>query len=268
MRHLFKIYLLFIVSISISAQESEEAKVVLGNYIFTSSFQTNEETNFYGKPINNQTTIHEAGSIVNVLENKGDSVIVQYYRKRKISNPNETQKNEANTFNMIYYKDANTLKYYKIKKEDFIKVASPYYAWYKGATAGIYSVPFKLRFNNFDFEQNLNIGMSIGVQYRINKKIDDRWIIEPNVGIGLAKINLNSKNSSVDNERTASAFSISTGLILRFNTAINAGVFVGWDLLSNSDSDANWIHDKKPWLGLGINIGFNISEGKKSKEKN
>ncbi|WP_272149426.1 hypothetical protein [Tenacibaculum aiptasiae] len=265
MKTIMTLCLLFIISTSV-AQENKEEKLKPGNYIFTSPFQTNEETDFNGKVLNNTSTLHKIGNIINLISIKGDSVILQYYRSKKFSDT--TKKIKETTFNTTYYKSGNVLKYYKIKIDDFKKVTSPYYPRYKGASAGIYSVPFKLRFNNFDFEQNLNIGINIGLQYRINKKINDRWILEPNFGIGLAKVNLNSKNSNVTESRTASAFSVSTGLILHLSKTINAGCFIGWDFLSNSDANTNWVHNKKTWLGLGINIGFNISDSKATTKEN
>lgn len=266
MKLILRLYLLLMTTSILFSQNNEETEIKLGNYIFTSSFETKVITDFYGTTISKTSTIHRANSIVNAIKIINDSVIVQYYKAKELSN--KKQESKGQKFNSTFYENDNQLKYYKIKIDDFKKVTTYYYNRYKGVAAGIYSVPFKLRFNDFDFEQNLNVGISIGCQYRISKKIDHRWFLEPNIGIGLAKINLNSKNSDVQDSRTASAFSLSSGLILHFSKTINAGCFVGWDFLSNTDSDTNWIHNGKTWLGLGINIGFNISEGKVSKEKN
>ena len=253
-------------NLAIISQEIKKEIPKEGNYIFTSSFQTFSETTFNGTSINTTRTLHNAGSIISVIVAKKDSVVIQYYKSKVFSDT--IKKLKETTFNSLYYENNGTLKYYKIDHDDFLRVTTPYYSRYKGASAGFYSVPFKLRFNTFDFEQNLNIGINVGVQYRLNKKIDDRWILEPNFGVGLAKINLNPKNSDVLESRTASAFSLSTGLMLHFSEKINAGYFIGWDFLSNADADVNWIHNQKLWLGLGINIGFSISKSKQSKEKN
>ncbi len=236
-------------------------KIELGNYIFTSSYETNFTTNFNGSQnTSSEKTIHQFGSIVKVIKITDKNVIIQYLKFN-----NNLVKNKK-----FYYEVNNTfLKYYKIKIDDFIKVTTRYYSVYKGAIAGLYSIPFKLRFNDFDFEQDLNLGVSIGIQYRLSKKIDNRWILEPNIGIGLTKVNLNNQNSDVIEARSASAFTWSLGMILRFSQKINLGVFVGRDFLSKLDSNTNWKHNGKTWLGLGLNIGLSTSGSKDSvKEKN
>ncbi len=263
----FKIIFLLCVMSAQAQKQITNTKIEFGNYIFTSDFQTNYTTDFNGEKIQEERIIHHIGSIINAIKVVNDTtVIIQYYKSKSYAN--NDNKIKGNTFNEKYFKSDNILKYFKIKIDDFLKVTTKYYSLYKGASAGFYSVPFKLRFNNFDFEQELNIGLSIGAQYRLSRKLKDRWILEPNIGVGLAKIDLNSKNSNVDESRTASAFSISSGLLLRFSKNINAGLFVGWDFLANEDSDTNWEHDGKAWLGIGINIGFNISNSKESKETN
>lgn len=139
---------------------------------------------------------------------------------------------------------------------------------YKGVRAGIYTIPFKLRFSDFNFEKDLNLGVSIGLQYRLSKMLDERWILEPSFGIGLTKINLtsNNTNNSINKNRSATAFTASVGLILRFSEKINAGLFFGKDYLGLSDKDTNWIYNGETWVGLGINIGFSISKEKIIKE--
>ncbi len=263
----FKLILLFCVVTTQAQQQNTNTKIELGNYIFTSAFQTNYTTDFNGKNESKEIVVHNIDRIVNAIKIVNDStVIIQYYKSKIYSN--ESKKAKGNVFNQTYFNNENTLKYFKIKIDDFLRVTTKYYSLYKGASAGFYSVPFKLRFNNFDFEQELNIGLSIGAQYRLSRKLKERWILEPNFGVGLAKIDLNSKNSNVTEARTASAFSISSGLLLRFSKTINAGLFVGWDFLANEDANTNWTHDGKAWLGIGINIGFNISNSKESTEKN
>jgi len=37
---------------------------------------------------------------------------------------------------------------------------------------------------------------------------------------------------------------------------------LGWDHLSSADNKADWRYNRKPWLGLGINVSF--SEADKS----
>ena len=81
---------------------------------------------------------------------------------------------------------------------------------------------------------------------------------------------MNSKNtdSIVTTERTANALTLSSGVLLRFSEKINLGLFGGWDFLSKTDKDTNWIYDRKLWIGVGINISFNSSGEKRESKGN
>ena len=167
-------------------------------------------------------------------------------------------------------KNGEKLKYFKISKKDFNKVCTKYFNRWLPVTAGIYSIPFKIRPKNFEFEQDLNLGVSLGFPFRIFKTSETKWIVEPNIGIGITKINLNSKNtdSIVTTERTANALTLSSGVLLRFSEKINLGLFGGWDFLSKTNKDTNWIYDRKLWIGVGINISFNSSGEKRESKGN
>jgi hypothetical protein len=172
--------------------------------------------------------------------------------------------------NTFYQKstETNNIIVHCIPRNDFEKVTAEVYSYFKGVKAGFYTIPFKLRFDDFDFEQNINFGMNIGFQFRFNKLIEDKWLYEPSFGIGLSSIQLNTKNSDALEDRSASAFTLTSGVILHFDENINLGIFGGVDLLGNSDKDINWKHNGKPWLGIGINVGFAVSKAKESDLKN
>ncbi len=241
--------------------------ILYTQYCFSQELQTNHSFNTNYK--NQITKInYKAGYKVKVINiepasdgnEKKDKIIftVNKFKTGKV----------GDSLNKILYKKANDFITHKMSREDFIKFTNPIYPYFRGVRAGFYTIPFKIRISDFDFEQNINFGMNIGFQFRFNKKIDDRWLYEPSIGIGLSSINLNNKNSNVTEERTASAFSTSFGLILHFDKNINLGIFSGLDLLGNNDKEVNWKYDKKPWLGIGINIGFSLSEGKGNGSKN
>ncbi|WP_299889293.1 hypothetical protein [uncultured Lacinutrix sp.] len=173
-----------------------------------------------------------------------------------------------NDLNKKFVEKDSTLLTHSIEKSKFNKYTTQVYSNFKGVRAGFYTIPFKIRIDDFDFEQNINFGMNIGFQFRFNREIKEKWLYEPAIGIGLSTINLNNKNSDVEKDRTASAFSISSGVILHFDKNINLGLFYGLDLLGNNDKETNWKYNKKPWLGIGINIGFSISESKGTELKN
>ncbi|NJX16344.1 hypothetical protein ABI125_07105 [Tamlana crocina] len=166
------------------------------------------------------------------------------------------------------------IKTHRLPLNKFKDLTAEVYTRFKGVSAGVFTVPFKIRMDDFDFEQNVNIGMNLSFPIRTDRLKFDKDLITPTVGIGLATVNLNPKNSNLetsDNEeanRTASAFSCSVGLMYQFTNSINIGFQYGVDFLGNNDKDVNWKYDKKPWLGIGINIGVSLSENKNANPNN
>lgn len=166
------------------------------------------------------------------------------------------------------------IKTHKLSLKDFKNYTTELYPRFKGVSAGIFTVPFKIRLDDFDFEQNVNIGMNLSFPFRISRLKENKDLLTPTIGIGLATINLNPKNSNLevsDNEdanRTASAFSLSGGLMYQFTNTINIGFQYGFDFLGNNDKEVKWKYDRKSWLGIGINIGLSLSDNKKSNPNN
>jgi hypothetical protein len=140
--------------------------------------------------------------------------------------------------------------------DQFKKVTSVYYnriEW----KIGVFTVPFKLRFNDFNFESNVNIGTNIGAKIRTNRRKEKGLAFEPLIGIGLSAITLNADNSAIESTSNLSAFSINGGLILHITDNVNIGFIGGIDYLSGIDqSKYNWIYNGKCWFGLGVNISF------------
>lgn len=148
-------------------------------------------------------------------------------------------------------------KVFAMPNDVFESITSQVYSQYKGCIVGAYTVPFRLRNTGgsaFDFESSLslqtNIVFGFGSKYK-----KESWL-DVSAGIGITSININSKNSKDTTERSASAFTISGGALIKAGKFANIGVFVGWDFLSQKDKASQWIYDGKPWIGLGINISF------------
>lgn len=254
-------FAIFLNGFLIFGQRNENSLEINDFYYLNATFQTNLVVNYKGEKLKDKKITHKQNYLVRIINIKNDSIIFQYL-KWDIHSKKATS---SNTKNLTYFGDENNeLFYFSLQKEVFKNFTTKYYSIFKGAVAGFYSVPFKLRFNDFDFEQNLNLGLNIGFQYRMSKKIDNKWILEPNIGFGISKINLNANNSDVTENRSASAFSTSLGLILRVTSDINLGMFLGKDFLGKNDLDTNWKYNKKTWLGLGLNVGFSISDSKKT----
>ncbi|MGV3460625.1 MAG: hypothetical protein ACO1N9_09260 [Flavobacterium sp.] len=165
-------------------------------------------------------------------------------------------------------------------------------------TSGITTVPIKLRFGDrneveegespryFDFLQNFNLGLSIGINKTFQSKTKQSisFLISP--AITTAEVSTTSlrtlpatptvpptdpptaETTQVTTSEQSAAFSLSYGIIYEFN-AFQVGVFSGWDWIPN-ELGQNWKYQGKPWLGLalGISIFKSNTEGSGSSETN
>lgn len=148
-------------------------------------------------------------------------------------------------------------KIFELPTNVFDKITRPLYSRYKGTAVGVYTVPFRLRGvnGNFDFESSLSLQANLVAGFGSIYK--DYSYADFSIGIGLTSVKLTPINSLVLDDRTASAFTVSTGVILKPSKYANLGLFVGVDNLGASDRDVNWIYNGKVWYGVGINISFN-----------
>ncbi|MEP5339518.1 MAG: hypothetical protein ABJL44_14005 [Algibacter sp.] len=263
--------------------------LIYSSTILSQSINTTHQ--FLGPIYNDNKTIQfKKGHKVYISEINTDSITFVYYnfikgkdsiRQSKLNNTyvfdinkklsgynsESTSNNDGNDVLKI-------IKTHKLSLEDFKNYTTELYPIFKGVSAGIFTVPFKIRLNDFDFEQNVNIGMNLSFPFRLNRLKEDKDLLTPTIGLGLATINLNPKNSNLevtddeDTNRTASAFSMSWGLMYQFTNSINIGFQYGFDFLGNNDKEVKWKYDKKPWLGIGINIGLSLSDNKNSNANN
>lgn len=161
---------------------------------------------------------------------------------------------------------------------DFQNLTSKRYDFVRGIKVGSYTVPIRLRSSGdtFEFESNLSLGTNIAVAIG-PWSTKEHFYIDASFGISLTKVNLNEDNSSLGIEGTdlesistlsSNAFTFSLGAVIHPAKNVNIGIFYGWDFLSGKDQKKlNWVHNKKPWIGLGINVAFTKSEANKSKAK-
>ncbi len=186
--------------------------------------------------------------IVKVVDIDANNLVYYKYWKFKKNSPLAVEFNGL-TANIVF----------NMPLDDFEKQTEPVYGMYKGVSAGTYTVPFKLRGvvggGDFDFESSLSLQANVVVGF--GKRTKQTSWFDASLGIGLTGIDLNSLNSNVGEEpRSATAFTVSLGGVIKFNPNVNAGIFGGWDLLSAKDRAVKWEYHGKLWLGLGINVSF------------
>lgn len=140
---------------------------------------------------------------------------------------------------------------------DFIQSVRPLYNALKDPVIGLYTIPFRFRGKSktFDFESSLALQTNIVFGFGSRTKAES--FLDVSVGVGLSSINLSVKNSNVSADRTASAITVSGGVLWKPTRFTNIGLFIGSDFLPSKDRNVNWIYAGKLWTGVGINISFN-----------
>lgn len=230
---------------------NDSVKLISGSYYFTQNVTQKYSPQFL-ESSDDQIDINK-GNKITVLYEINDTIYFKYWFFNEDSSSWEKYNND---------------KIFTMAKNEFIQISSPLYRRFKGANVGAYTIPFRLRDikgKNFDFESSLSLQTNLVFGYGSRK--DQSSFIDYSVGIGLTSVNLNSKNSLVTEDRTASAFTLSTGVVFRPSKFANIGIFIGWDYLGQKDREINWIHDGDLWMGLGINISFNEVKTSKSATK-
>lgn len=259
--------LLLLISISVSNAQSKIDLEIGGNYLFIDSYSElkieNEKVSAYksyklyepndGKATDDTTNSPiKADYVVRIVDIDDGQVYFKYW---VFEEDDDLEKNY------------NSGKIFSLSMEDFSRITTKRYNRWRDWSVKSFSVPIRLRGadNDFEFETNLSLGTSITTGWNYNIKRDDRFL-DFSLGLGITKVNVNPHNSEKltvgDEVQTPTAFTIAAGVVWHFS-GVNAGVFFGWDKLSGLDqSRYGWIHNKKPWLGLGINIGLGNNETK------
>jgi len=181
------------------------------------------------------------GHKINILKIDNDIV---YYKYWKFSNP---RKNEQYNKNSIF----------TMPISDFKRLTKPIYKKYKGANYGAYVIPFRLRGIGEDFDFESSLSLQANMVFGFGNQFTKESQYDISVGMGLTGVKLTNINSKVTENRTASAFTISLGGIIKPAKNVNFGMFIGWDFLGASDKKIQWKYNGKTWLGVGINISFN-----------
>ncbi|MEM6686582.1 MAG: hypothetical protein AAF617_12445, partial [Bacteroidota bacterium] len=239
------------------AQEKSE-KIEHKNYVFNTPVKmqgadmSDDTLSFTEKK--NATAYSKQGQLFKVVF-KDDNYVYIHFFNYKDKNSQEQKK----------YVEDGTSKFFRVKKDIFEETTDKMYSRYAGETFGVVSIPFKIRLGADDFETNANIGLNLGLRYRWNRRLEDRWILQPIIGIGISDIPLNEQNSNVEEAENRTAMSLSLGLMLNISKDVNLGVFCGVDRLNKANQSVQWKYQDKGWFGIGINIGFGDSKSEDNK---
>eukprot|EP01037_Dinobryon_pediforme_P017763 gene17763-17980_t len=129
-------------------------------------------------------------------------------------------------------------------------------------TWGFLTLPVKMRFDNskggrFDFEQNLNFGLTFGDKHQVKSTTD----ISLNylAGLSVVSVPLNQSTATAASPTTSTtAISTSAGFMFQYDK-FQIGIFLGADFAGSNASKFNY--QGKPWLGFAIGVSL-FGEGK------
>jgi hypothetical protein len=129
------------------------------------------------------------------------------------------------------------------------------------ASAGAVTMPFKYRPDSRSFDKDVSLSGMGGVSFSFNSNFKMSGLI----GIGLSDVTINETNTDgrISESSNVSALTLSTGLVFQYK-AVQAGLFIGCDNLSDSNKD-NWESHGNLWFGAGIGISI-YSESTKAEE--
>ena len=142
-----------------------------------------------------------------------------------------------------------------ISAKDFTSYAVLIYPKSDKFTWGFLTLPVKMRFDNskmgrFNFEQNLNFGLTFGDKHQFVSTSD----VSLNTLVGLDVVNVPLNNATATTSASSTtAVSTSIGVMLQYDK-FQMGVFLGTDF---AGAHANQFdYQGKPWLGFAIGVSL------------
>jgi len=207
-------------------------------------------------------------------------------KKSDIGDPEDVipadDKNPAAVYEKLAYIDswANKWQFY-ITSQDFLTKTTTIYPSSFKFTWGFLTLPLKMRFDNniagrFNFEQNLNFGLTLGIKQQLVRKNDVSWNYLG--GISVVNVPLNDAipgtnaipaNTTTNTPAVAAvpatpatsttAISMSLGAMFQYDK-FQFGTFIGFDFAGQSANN-KFAYQGKPWLGFAIGVSL-FGEGK------
>jgi hypothetical protein len=192
--------------------------------------------------------VAEPLSVFTIVGTKNeDSVIIRFW----------TWKNNPALNSILCYADSLCIrrKYFLVAAKDVSEKAISRYEQKAFFTAGSVLIPVKLRLQKFDFSKDITLGPVAGVKMRLSNYSNN--FISMVCGLGVTSITLDerSTNGVVEESLDVPALTPSVGVVFDFFNSAQAGLFCGWDFISNNE-EYHLIYYKKPWISFGL--GFSI----------
>lgn len=191
--------------------------------------------------------VADPGAIFTVIgKTEGDSIIIRFWKWKDNKPMNES---------LCFADSLMIQRKYFTTASCLLRNAMPRYDNKVSFTAGNILVPVKMRLNKFDFSKDFTLGPVAGIKLRLSHYT--RNCINFLAGLGVTSITLNSESTDarIEEDTDVPALSPYLGAVFDFVSQTQAGLFFGWDFISNNDK-LNFVYNGKLWISFGL--GFSI----------
>ena len=111
-----------------------------------------------------------------------------------------------------------------------------------------------------DFAGPYNFGVALGYTFRRSKF--NKWAVSVVSGYSIANVNIDTQ--AVTSNKTEliatngySAFSLSIGGLITYDSKFQAGIFLGTDYISNLNyTHFGWKYQGQPWISIGLGLSI------------
>jgi hypothetical protein len=205
---------------------------------------------------------HSAGNINNNTPDSSAYKVTKESKNYPLATTVDTTDRAARYDELAYLDSwANGWLFY-ITAKDFSDYCVSIFPKSDKFTWGFLTLPVKMRFDNskggrFDFEQNLNFGLTFGDKHQVKSTTD----ISLNylAGLSVVSVPLNQSTATAASPTTSTtAISTSAGFMFQYDK-FQIGIFLGADFAGSNASKFNY--QGKPWLGFAIGVSL-FGEGK------
>ncbi|WP_296385410.1 hypothetical protein [Winogradskyella sp.] len=270
-----KSFLILLLSLSCSFSYSQNDDETV--YYLTRTMSLEEyDFNTNSPTVPTKTIIAQKGWRFTVDQPNDDGYIIKFLKWPDDNNlKNQTIYATVTTAQVIDKKgkskniNKETVNYYQISNSDYNEYAKKFLQPNPSLSfvTGAITVPIKIRpggdkvdsegnkLRPFDFNGDINIGLSFGFRIRLDKK--GKVFLIPAAGINLTSISIDEntvKNGIITSKTNASSLTPFIGFIGEYDN-FQVALMTGWDRLSGKTGE-NWIYQGKPWFGIGL--GYNI----------
>ncbi len=192
--------------------------------------------------------VAEPGAVYTIIgTTKTDSLIIRFWKWKE---------NPAINFTLCYADSLGIKRKYFLVPYSVIKEKSiPRYDRKACFTAGTVLIPIKLRLKKFDFSKDITLGPVAGVKFRLSNFEQNFFSILAGLGITSITLDSRSTDGKVEEAIEVPALTPSLGFVFDFFNSTQAGLFVGWDFISNNEN-LHLIYYGKLWISFGL--GFSI----------